>query len=359
MENDHKVTSEKSKEGKSLNKVYKKNVAKLKKVGKSIDKKVWIIVASALVFVFCAFAIVGFGVYKFNWNNGFVNTIVKTLPYPAAVVDGQIVKYSDWQFEVTAVKTFSEKRFGQYDQAQVEKDVLQKLIQETMFRKLARGYDVDVTAEELNKQIEDIATQLGGDDKLQENVSEYFGWNVETFKNKIIYPEALRQKLIDEISQSERSVSQAEREADKILRLVNKGDKSFDDLATEYSQDPGSATSGGDLGWFPRGVMVKEFEDAAFSLEPGQVSELIKTQYGFHIIKVEEKKIVDEDVVEGDAVEDVVDEDIVEGEEQIADETVNEQVKARHILIKFKDFNEFLSDYQSKAKVYKFVALDK
>lgn len=65
--------------------------------------------------------------------------------------------------------------------------------------------------------------------------------------------------------------------------------KSFDAAAKEYSIDPGSAASGGDLGEFPRGVMVPEFEKAAFELKnPGDVSEPVKTQFGWHIIKLEE-----------------------------------------------------------------------
>ena len=67
-----------------------------------------------------------------------------------------------------------------------------------------------------------------------------------------------------------------------------KAGKSFDVVAKTYSIDPGSASNGGDLGEFPRGVMVKEFENAAFALKnPGDVSEPVKSQFGWHIIKLE------------------------------------------------------------------------
>ncbi len=68
-----------------------------------------------------------------------------------------------------------------------------------------------------------------------------------------------------------------------ILERINKGE-SFSKLAEEFSIDS-SRRRGGDLGYFGRGVMVKEFEKAAFSLNKGQVSQPIKTQFGYHIIK--------------------------------------------------------------------------
>src|SRR5690606_10314192 len=57
-------------------------------------------------------------------------------------------------------------------------------------------------------------------------------------------------------------------------------------LAREHSEDPGSAQQGGDLDWFERGMMVKAFDDAVFSLEKGQISDVVESEFGFHIIKL-------------------------------------------------------------------------
>ena len=77
---------------------------------------------------------------------------------------------------------------------------------------------------------------------------------------------------------------QKQSEAITILDRIKKGEK-FGKLAKELSIDSGSAKRDGSLGYFGRGKMVKEFENAAFSLEVGKISEPIKTQYGYHIIK--------------------------------------------------------------------------
>ncbi|MCZ2079834.1 MAG: peptidylprolyl isomerase [Bryobacteraceae bacterium] len=77
--------------------------------------------------------------------------------------------------------------------------------------------------------------------------------------------------------------------AESLLKQIQSGGD-FAKLAREYSEDPGSATKGGELGWITRGQTVKNFEQSAFSLKPGQVSGIIETEYGFHIIQVEEKE---------------------------------------------------------------------
>ena len=73
-------------------------------------------------------------------------------------------------------------------------------------------------------------------------------------------------------------------EALSILERLKKGEN-FDKLAKELSIDKGSGKRGGDLGFFGRGVMVKPFEAASFSLEKKQISEPVKTEFGYHIIK--------------------------------------------------------------------------
>lgn len=96
---------------------------------------------------------------------------------------------------------------------------------------------------------------------------------------------------------------------ESVLKRARAGED-FAALAREFSTDPGSREQGGDLGWFGRGVMVKAFEENAFALKPGEISNVFETQFGFHIIKLEERR--------------------AQGES-----SAGEQVRARHILVPY------------------------
>jgi peptidyl-prolyl cis-trans isomerase D len=87
----------------------------------------------------------------------------------------------------------------------------------------------------------------------------------------------------------EKGVAEAQRRAEDLLKQLKAGAK-LEDLAKKYSEDPGSAKEGGSLGFIGKGRTVPEFEKAAFSLPKGQISDLVKSSYGFHIIRVDDKQ---------------------------------------------------------------------
>lgn len=93
--------------------------------------------------------------------------------------------------------------------------------------------------------------------------------------------------LVSEVRASHILIS-TEQEATNLLNQIQAGQK-FEKLAKKHSQCP-SGKNGGDLGFFTRGRMVPEFENAAFNMQVGQVSAPVKTQFGYHLIKVTEKR---------------------------------------------------------------------
>jgi peptidyl-prolyl cis-trans isomerase D len=116
------------------------------------------------------------------------------------------------------------------------------------------------------------------------DVERYYRQNIEQYSS----PEQVRASHI--LFKTEgKDEAEVRRKAEEVLKQVKAGGD-FGALARKFSEDEGSAKQDGDLDYFGRGRMVKEFEDVAFSLAPGSVSDLVKSQFGFHIIKVVDKK---------------------------------------------------------------------
>lgn len=122
----------------------------------------------------------------------------------------------------------------------------------------------------------------------ESQISEYYASHQQEFQQ----PEELhvRHILIRPKSQDDTGWQDAQTRAREMSAKVMTPGADFAALARQYSEDPGSKDSGGDLGWFPRGRMVKEFEDAAFRLSPGEVSAPVKSQFGYHILKLEGRR---------------------------------------------------------------------
>jgi peptidyl-prolyl cis-trans isomerase D len=98
-----------------------------------------------------------------------------------------------------------------------------------------------------------------------------------------------RHILIKTTGKSKEETAQLQAKAEDLLKQI-KGGADFAKLAEKNSEDPGSATKGGDLGWVVRGQMVKNFEDTVFALKPKEISNVITTEYGFHIIQVMDRE---------------------------------------------------------------------
>ncbi len=292
-------------------------------------------IVSVLLVTICFVGAVGVGYYKLGWRNSFVSSVMSALPYPVASVDGYYVYYDDWRFEIEAVQHLNKARQAGLTDEQIENDVMEKLIDDVILKKLAGRFGITVSEQEIDEHVAKLAEQSGGEQAFRASVRDFFNWDLETFKEHVLRSELLGQKLVEQAPQSEEALNEIKGQAEDILNKIKNEEMSFEAAAKEYSEDAGSAEEGGDLGWFPRGVMVPEFEEAAFALEQGQVSELIPTQFGYHIIKLEDRRKV-QDAESGDEVE---------------------EIKARHILIRSKTFSDYYTEYRDSIKIRKFVDL--
>jgi peptidyl-prolyl cis-trans isomerase C len=194
------------------------------------------------------------------------------------------------------------------------------LLQEAQARKVAvPDADVDARIAEVKKQFpsEDLfmqtlidrkmtLDQIKGDARRDMSIARLIDAEIapriavkpaqvdDFYKNnpdKFQQPERVRAShiLIRTENADAATKAKARSKAQQILKDVKAG-KDFAALARQHSEDPGSAVNGGDLGFFAQGQMVGPFNDAAFSLTPGATSDLVETQFGYHIIRVAEKQ---------------------------------------------------------------------
>lgn len=302
------------------------------KIKPIFNKKFAIIFSCVLVLLVCFLGIIGLGAYRLNWDNRFVNGVLQIAPYPAALVNGHVVSFYDWREEAKGVLVLSKAKFSNVSDLAIQQDVLEKLINDVFLQKLGRQFKVKATQADIDKRVEEIAGQLGSRETLISNIKQLFGWDLKTFEKRVLSTDVLRAKLDEAIQKDPAIWSDAEKEANSVLDQLKSGKKTFEELAKQYSADTSNAANGGELGWFPSGVMVKEFEDAAFALKAGETSGLVKTQYGYHIIFLEDKKAADKKT------------------------NMAEQVKVKHILIAPMNADQYLAQMKKNASIYKFVA---
>ena len=199
-----------------------------------------------------------------------------------------------------------------YDQmkTQAGKQVLNNMVMEKVLIKnyKVEDKDVDKKFDEMKKQYGDQFDTLLKQQGIKEETLKT-GVRAQLAQEKAIEKTITDKELKDnykpEIKASHILVKD-EATAKKVKEELGQG-KSFEELAKQYSEDTGSKEKGGDLGYFTAGKMVKEFEDAAYKLKKDEVSEPVKSQFGYHIIKVtdiKEQKPFDE--VKGDIKKDLV-----------------------------------------------------
>lgn len=297
-------------------------------------KPLSLIIAIALTVIVVLLATFGVLICKFKQDSPLVYKVSQVVPYPVMRVNGEFVSYGRFLFEYNSIKQYYKSQTGSdgkplidFNTAEGKKKLLElrkqvqdQLKSDVVTQQLVKTNKITVTTKELNDRTDAIIKQAGGKDKVNEVLKKYYGWTLSDLKKKLKFQIA-SEKLQTKLGTDGAANAQAKAKAEDVLKQVQAGGD-FAELAKKYSQDS-SAAAGGDLGLFGKGQMVPEFENAVFALQVGQVSGIVKTKYGYHIIKVTEKK--------------------------------DDQIKASHILIKGVDVDQYIKDQTTKAKTATFV----
>ncbi len=199
-----------------------------------------------------------------------------------AVVDGEEITQEEFNW---FLKTIPSDRQAYLNNPQFREQCLQQLISLHLFAKLGEQQELNQTKEYeeilLNAKRDILAqmamTQMMKDvDVTDDEVEKFYNENQKNFEQGASVN--AKHILVD-----------SEDKCKELLELLQAGEKEFEVAAQEFSTCP-SGKNGGQLGEFRRGQMVKEFEDAAFAAEIGTIVGPVKTQFGYHLIKVESKK---------------------------------------------------------------------
>lgn len=194
----------------------------------------------------------------------------------------------------------------------VQEELLENMIREKLILKYVEDSGYEVSDQEVQEAYDNFKEVLETD---EETKAFYDQMN---FDEVFIKKQITSQFISEEFNAMIRSEVEADTETlerlyetetvlvsashilvndDATLEIINQkieAGEDFAELATEYSEDPGSASNGGSLGYFSRGKMVPEFEEVAFNLEVGEVSEPVQSQFGFHIIKVDDVQTIND-----------------------------------------------------------------
>ena len=222
---------------------------------------------------------------------------------PAATVNGKVISMAAYQRQVAlAINYLSQNGIddktpdGQATIAQMKDEVLTQMIEQEIINQAAAKQGITVTNDELDMEIAATVADAGGQQVLDDWLKTS-GFTIDEFR-QTVREQMTADRLIAAIGASVPATADQVRarhilvetkaEADAVMARLQKGED-FAKVAQEVSLDDGSKADGGDLGFFPKGVLIPVFEQVAFSLQPGKYSDPFETEYGFHILQVIER----------------------------------------------------------------------
>jgi len=178
----------------------------------------------------------------------------------------------------------------------LREQVLSELIDDALVEQAAKAQNINVSEKDINDRVQQVINDAGSKQKFDEYLKNN-QLTVQDLCQQIranLFGEAMMAQITQNLPTQVEQVHVAhilfakKEDADAALQKLKAG-SDFAALAKQVSQDEATRDNGGDLGWFPRDVMPPEFEKAAFALKPGEISGVVSTQLGLHIIKLLER----------------------------------------------------------------------
>lgn len=277
-------------------------------------------------------------VYAKAATDNFTFTVAKVLRLPAMKVNGERVLYSDYVEDLRAIHTLVayDKATGGNNAAlteeQMSDQVLWRLANNILVKQAAEKYAVRAEASDMELIKANLLKQFKDENEINTEIMKRYGWTFAQYQDKVVKNYILQQKIAEKIQTDQSGREEIRNKALAVLNEIKAG-KDFAELAKIYGED-GTKENGGDLGWFGKGDMVPEFENAVYALKPGEMTQdLVETQYGYHIIKLEEVKT----------------EKVKDDKGKMVDQ---QKVRARHILFKFPDASTYMDSLAKSANFH-------
>jgi len=277
-------------------------------------------------------AVTLFRVYHGAKTDRLTSTAARIMRLPAGKINGVRILYSDYAEDMQAIK-----KMRDYDMAnngpsagmsdeKMSEQVLLRLGNNELIVQAAKEYGLKVEQKDIDNIKAEILKQFKSEADANNELMSRYGWDLNKYINKVVKSYLLQQSLAQALAADQKYRTDILSRAMAVLGRIKAGED-FAKLAKEFSEDSTGA-NGGDLGWFKKEDMVPQFATAAFALKKGQLSkELVETEYGFHIIRLDDRKF----------------------------EKGVEMVKARHILFRFQTLERYLTEMAKKATVHLYI----
>lgn len=240
----------------------------------------------------------GLEVYKYHSESKYVKFSTKIYPFPAAFVGGNIIWSKEYYQQLAYIRRFSERTKQPYPEEKVLREqIINQLIENRLLSWEASKNGLRVTSKDVNDAFQKIVDQSGGLANVQKTLEDLYDMSEAEFKD-LVKSQVTKEKVQDELIAQVKVLhilTKDEGRANEVAAKARSGEP-WDQLAKTYSEDIKTRDSWGDLGWIARGNLVidnkqvPEFEEAAFAAKLKEIFGPVKSQVGYQIGKVEDKK---------------------------------------------------------------------